>query len=74
MSSLAKTIKKVEFDNFDHVDPQTLKFLKSFYSRVVHQPITFTAFEFFTLNLPLLTSIATGVVSYLVILIQFYAS
>jgi 7tm Chemosensory receptor len=41
---------------------------------MVHQPIIFTAFDFYTINLGLRASIMTGIISYQIILVQFYAS
>jgi 7tm Chemosensory receptor len=48
--------------------------LQNFSLELVHQPVTFTVHGFYVINLSLLASIATGIVSYQILLIQFYAS
>lgn len=74
MNSLATTISKVESDNYDQHRGETRDFLQNFYLQLNHQPVVFTAFGFYTINLSLLAAIATGVVSYQIILVQFHAS
>lgn len=74
MTGIATTINKIELNNYDQLKPEAREFLQNFYLQVNNQPIVFTAFGFFTINLALLASITTGVVSYQIILVQFYAS
>jgi 7tm Chemosensory receptor len=61
-------------DSRDQLDSKSHEILLSFYQQVIHHPIKFTAFGLYSINLQLLASIITGVVSYQVILIQFYAT
>lgn len=74
MSQISVTINLVESDYHQKLSPETHQILRSFFSQVVNQPVKFTAAGFYTINLPLLASIITGVVSYQIILIQFHAS
>jgi 7tm Chemosensory receptor len=67
-------IVQLESKNYSKLSPEMREILQNLYQQVVHQPIRFTAFGFFPINLTLLASIMTGVVSYQVILIQFYDS
>lgn len=74
MGLVATAINKLELDNYDDLQTETREFLQNFYLQVNHQPVVFTAFGFCTINLALLASITTGIVSYQIILVQFYAS
>lgn len=46
--------------------------LQNFLFQVSFHPVTFTAFGFFTLDYMLLASIVTGILSYIIIFVQFY--
>lgn len=56
------------------LDPQLHDLLQNFTLELLHQPVTFTINGFYIINLSLLSSIAIGIVSYQILLIQFYAS
>jgi hypothetical protein len=74
MKTLAETIDKIECDHYDHIESETREYLQRFYLQLNHQPVVFTAYDFYTINLSLLGTLATTLVSYLIILVQFYAS
>lgn len=74
MSEMATTVNKIGSENCEKLPPETREFLQNFYLQLVHQPVVFTAFGFYVINLTLLASITTGIVSYIIILVQFYAS
>lgn len=71
---VATSIKVMESDHYDEIRAESREFLQSFYSQLINQPIVFTASGFYVINLPLLASIITGIVSYQIILVQFNAS
>jgi hypothetical protein len=48
--------------------------LRSFYSQLEKSPITFSIFGFFNIDLSLLASVLTAIVSYQIILVQFHAN
>lgn len=74
MTSIAILIKNIECEHFDQLRPEIREFLGSLYQQMIHQPVVFTASGFYTINFTLLASISTGIVSYQIILVQFYAS
>lgn len=74
MTDISISIKNIKFEHFEHLRSEIREFLSDFYQQMIHQPVTFTAFGFYTINLGLLASILTGIVSYQIILLQFYAS
>lgn len=74
MTEIATTVNKFESENSDQLPPETREFAQNFFLQLVHQPVVFTAFGFYFINLTLLASITTGIFSYIVILVQFYAS
>lgn len=74
MSGLLSTVGQIDCDKFDQLRGEARGFLRSFCLRLIHQPIIFTAFGFYTINFSLLASITAGIVSYQIILVQFYAS
>jgi 7tm Chemosensory receptor len=74
MEKLASTIVRMQVNHQDELTFEMREALQSFYCQVTMQPIEFSAYGFFTLNLALLASITTGILSYLIILVQFYAS
>ncbi|XP_067005900.1 gustatory receptor for sugar taste 43a-like [Anabrus simplex] len=55
-------------------DSSIKKQLETFALQLIHQRVEFSACGFYTLNFPLIASIAGSVTTYLVILIQFQAS
>lgn len=64
----------MECQFYDQIKDETREFLQNFYLQLVHQPVKFSAMGFFTIDLTLLASIVTGIVSYEIILVQFYTS
>ncbi|CRK88194.1 CLUMA_CG001975, isoform A [Clunio marinus] len=74
MCELATTLDVIQCEQFENIPTNVQIFLQSFYLQVNHQPVSFSAFGFYTINLTLLASIITGIVSYEIILVQFYAS
>lgn len=74
MSNIASNIYKFKSNNFRQLRPETREILAGFLAQVVHRPVQFTAFEIYPINLRLLAEITTGIVSYQIILVQFYAS
>jgi 7tm Chemosensory receptor len=74
MDRVASSVAFVQTNSIDQQTPEMRKALQSFYMQIVHQPVRFSAFCCFNLNTELLTSITTGILSYLMILIQVYAS
>lgn len=46
------------------LNPPTLEILQSFYMQLNMQPIHFTTAGFYTINLPFLAGIFTGIASY----------
>jgi 7tm Chemosensory receptor len=74
MEKLATTISRIQVDHHKVQTFETRDILQNFYCQVTLQPITFTASKFVTINMELLASIIAGVLSYLIILVQFYAS
>lgn len=74
MDSLASTVSEVSAENDENLSRESVDILQNLYLQVVHQPVTFTAGGFFEINMELFASMITGVVSYEIILVQFYAS
>ena len=74
MNHLATKVCKTECENYEQMSLECRDFVHKFYMQINQQPIAFTAFGFCTINLPLMASIGTGIVSYQIILMQFYAS
>lgn len=74
MSKIASQINNIQSDHYDQLNGDTRDFLQSFYLQVIHQPVKFTAMGFYTISLGLLASILTGIVSYQIILVQFYST
>lgn len=74
MMEIATNLNKFESEGFNELRGETREFLHNFYSQTIHQPVIFTAYGFYNINLALLASIITGIVSYQIILVQFYAS
>jgi hypothetical protein len=74
MSKIATVVSKIECDHYERLTDETREFAHKFYMQLNHQPIVFTAYGFYTINLALLASICTGIVSYQIILVQFYSS
>lgn len=48
--------------------------MQNFYVQLVLQPVYFSAAGFYVVNFALLAAITTGIASYEIILVQFYAS
>jgi 7tm Chemosensory receptor len=71
MQEIATKISKILSKNQSQMPEEAKELFESFYVQVCHQPVTFSACGFFTINMELLISVATGVLSYLVILVQF---
>jgi 7tm Chemosensory receptor len=69
---LAQTVNQIQINLHDAVTFEVRELLHSFMFQASFYPVTFTAFGFFTLDLKLLASIVTGILSYLIILVQFY--
>lgn len=74
MSELATNLKKFECEHYEKLQSEAREFLRSFYLQLIHQPVIFTAFGMYAINMTLIASIATEIVSYQIILVQFYAS
>ena len=74
MTDIAISIKNIQCEYLEQLRLEIREFLSNLYQQLIHQPVTFTAFGFYTINLGLLASISTGIVSYQIILLQFYAS
>lgn len=74
VSKIPTSIVNVELNHHRRLNPEMREVLQNFYLQTVHQPIRFTVFGLYTISLPLLASIITGIVSYQIILIQFYAT
>ncbi|KAG5671383.1 hypothetical protein PVAND_001584 [Polypedilum vanderplanki] len=74
MTELATVVSKIECDNYEQLTDESREFVHKFYMQLNHQPVLFTAYGFYTINLALLASILTGIISYQIILIQFYAA
>lgn len=74
MMKIATNINKIESDCYEQLRSETREFMQNFYAQVINQPVVFTAYGFYTINLALFASIITGIVSYQIILVQFYAS
>lgn len=74
MSKIATTVNIVGSENCEQLPQETREFVQNFYVQLVYQPVVFTAFGFYVINRTLLASITTGIVSYIIILVQFYAS
>lgn len=70
---LATTIANIQSNLHDHLTIRMRELLQSFYSQLVIDPISFTACGCLKINLTLLTSFITGVLPYLIIMIQFYS-
>lgn len=67
-------INKIECKHYDALQSEARGFLQSFYLQLNHQPVTFNLFGFRSIDMTLLASIATGIISNLIILVQFYGS
>lgn len=74
MIKLATALSKCECDNFDSLLEESREFIHKFYMQLCQQPIIFTAYGFYNINLALLASITTGIVSYQIILVQFHST
>jgi len=74
MTKLTTIIKQQESDHYDLLDSEKRQFLQNFFMHLIHKPVAFTALGFFTINQALLASIITGIVSYQIILVEFYAA
>lgn len=71
---ISSKISEIQCQFYDKLLLRTLECLNNFYVQVNHQPIIFTTYGFYIINFGLLASIITGMVSYQIILVQFYAS
>lgn len=74
MIAIAITIAETCTQMKENFKGETARLLQQLYSQTTLQPITFTAYGFFVINLELFSSIMIGTLSYLIILIQFSAS
>lgn len=74
MSNFATTVKKLQCQYYDQLKSETREFLQNFYVQLLLQPIYFSAAGFYVINFALLAGITTGIASYEIILVQFYAS
>jgi 7tm Chemosensory receptor len=74
MEKIAINVSKIETEHRRQMTDEAREMFESFYVQVCHQPVAFSACGFFTLNMELLVSVVTSVLSYLVILVQFQAS
>ena len=74
MTKLATTVSKIECEYYEQMSEECQEFVHKFYLQLNHQPIIFTSYGFYTINLALFASITTGIVSYQIILVQFYAT
>lgn len=74
IKDISTIINQIETEQHEQLHVEARDFLQSFYLQLIHQPVAFTAFGFYIINLTLLASIVTGIVSYQIILVQFYAS
>jgi len=74
MSKLATALSKIECENYEGLKEESREFIHKFYMQLCQQPIIFTAYGFYNINLALLASITTGIVSYQIILVQFHSS
>lgn len=74
MTNIATTLKLVEIKNYGQLNIEVQECIEKFYLQLNYQPVIFTTAGFYKINLALLASIATGIVSYQIILVQFYAA
>lgn len=74
MSSLATMVKEMQCEHYETTTIEVQMFLNQFYQQLTSQPVVFSAAGFFDFDLPLLSSILTGVVSYQLIFLQFHIS
>lgn len=74
MSKLATALSKIECENYECLKEESREFIHKFYMQLCQQPVIFTAYGFYNINLALLASITTGIVSYQIILVQFHSS
>jgi hypothetical protein len=73
MTKITTAVCDIECENYEQLTDEAREFVHKFYMQLTHQPILFTAYSFYTINFALLASIITGIVSYQIILVQFYA-
>lgn len=71
MENFSINVNKIECNDF-HIDEEIRNTLHKFYLQLKLQPVMFTAFGFYKINLALLASVTTGVISYQIILVQFH--
>lgn len=74
MHKLAKAVVDIQCESYFRLHQDALSYLQGFYLQVEQQTVSFTANEFFPLNLSLFAAVAMGIVSYEIILMQFYAA
>lgn len=67
-------VNKIECNNDIQVNGDVADILQRFYLQLHIQPISFTAFGFYKINLTLFASVITGTVSYQILLVQFHQS
>jgi 7tm Chemosensory receptor len=58
-------------NHHDNLSLEMREILQSFHSQVTSSPLTFSASGFFSLNYEFLASLATGILSYLIVIVQF---
>lgn len=74
VSKFATTVKKLQNQYYEQMESEAREFLQNFYTQILLQPIYFSAAGFYVINFALMAGIVTGIASYEIILVQFYAS
>lgn len=74
MNNLIFHLENFETENFDVLSIVHRDIIRSFHAQLSTNPISFTVFGFFAIDLSLLASILTGIISFQIILVQFHAS
>lgn len=73
MEEIALKIVLLQTDDYPRINEEMREALKSILLKVVTGRVKFTAYGLYEINLCSLSSILTGILSYLVMAIQFYA-
>lgn len=74
MQDLLFQVEKIESRNFEALQSDEKEILKSFHIQLSVNPVCFSVYGIFVIDLSLLVRILTGIISFQIILVQFHAN
>lgn len=74
MQDLLFHVEKIESKNFETLQADEKEILKSFHIQLSVNPVCFSVYGIFVIDLALLVRILTGIISFQIILVQFHAN